>query len=99
MTTLYTYLSDPTTLLSWAKKLVDDLNKYSARGKGLLAGMRTEWHSATPPDGWLLCDGSSHTLVSQPVLFATIGYTYGGSGANFNVPPATSGVAHTIIKA
>jgi microcystin-dependent protein len=43
---------------------------------------------STAPTGYLLCDGTSYTTASQPILFAAIGYTYGGSGANFNVPDA-----------
>lgn len=39
-----------------------------------------------PFQGWLLCDGSSYTTAAQPVLFAVIGYSYGGAAANFNVP-------------
>lgn len=38
------------------------------------------------PTGYLLCDGASYTTAAQAALFAVIGYTYGGSGANFNVP-------------
>lgn len=36
--------------------------------------------------GWLLCDGASYATATYPDLFAAIGYAYGGSGANFNVP-------------
>jgi microcystin-dependent protein len=38
------------------------------------------------PGGFLLCDGSSLPVVDYPVLFASIGYTWGGAGANFNIP-------------
>lgn len=38
------------------------------------------------PQGWLLCDGSSKLTASYPDLFGVIGYTFGGSGGNFNVP-------------
>ena len=38
------------------------------------------------PIGWLLCDGSSYPTASYGDLFGVIGYAYGGSGANFNVP-------------
>ena len=41
--------------------------------------------SATPL-GWLLCDGSQYGTTQYASLFAAIGYTYGGSGSNFNVP-------------
>lgn len=38
------------------------------------------------PTGWLLCDGSSYSTSAYPELYDAIGYAYGGSGANFNVP-------------
>ena len=38
------------------------------------------------PSGWLLCDGSSYPTSTYPALFAAIGYIWGGSGPNFNVP-------------
>lgn len=40
----------------------------------------------TPPEGWLICDGASYAAADYPDLFAAIGYVWGGSGANFNVP-------------
>lgn len=39
-----------------------------------------------PPAGHLLCDGRSVLVKDYPYLHAVIGYTYGGSGASFNVP-------------
>lgn len=45
---------------------------------------------ASAPTGWLLCDGSSYTTAAQPGLFAVVGYTFGGAGANFNVPNLTN---------
>lgn len=44
------------------------------------------WHTATPPDGWLILDGASLATADFPNLFALWGYTFGGSGANFNLP-------------
>lgn len=38
------------------------------------------------PTGYLACDGSSYLTATYPTLFAAIGYTWGGSGANFLVP-------------
>jgi microcystin-dependent protein len=38
------------------------------------------------PTGWLMCDGTSYSTSSYSALFGVIGYRYGGSGANFNVP-------------
>lgn len=41
---------------------------------------------STPPAGKLLCNGASYAVADYPYLFAVIGYTFGGSGAFFNVP-------------
>ena len=38
------------------------------------------------PADWLLCDGTSYPTTTYPDLFAAIGYAFGGSLANFNVP-------------
>ncbi len=35
---------------------------------------------------WLLCDGKSYKTEDHPSLFAKIGYTWGGSDDDFNVP-------------
>jgi microcystin-dependent protein len=44
--------------------------------------------AATPPTGWLLCDGSEVSQTTFANLFAVIGTTYDNSpaGGNFNVP-------------
>ncbi|NBP58985.1 hypothetical protein EBU71_21050 [bacterium] len=66
--------------------------KYNWDGQYLtgLAGVNTgivvPWGSASIPSGFLLCDGTSYATASYAALFAVIGYTYGGAGANFNVP-------------
>ena len=36
--------------------------------------------------GWLSCDGQSVNVADYAALFAAIAYTYGGSGATFNIP-------------
>ncbi len=60
---------------------------------------------SSAPTDYLLCDGSSYTTASRLALFNIIGYAYGGSGANFNVPDmrqrfplgkATSGTGATL---
>ena len=38
------------------------------------------------PPYTLLCDGSSVSTTTYADLFSVIGYNYGGSGANFNIP-------------
>jgi Phage Tail Collar Domain len=42
--------------------------------------------ASTAPTGYLVCDGSSLSTTAYPKLFGVIGYTYGGSGNNFNLP-------------
>ena len=60
---------------------------------------------SSAPTDYLLCDGTSYTTASRLALFNIIGYAYGGSGANFNVPDmrqrfplgkATSGVGAAL---
>ncbi len=41
---------------------------------------------STAPSGWILSYGQSISKTTYPDLFLAIGYTYGGSGDNFNVP-------------
>jgi microcystin-dependent protein len=50
------------------------------------SGAITAYGGASAPTGWLLCNGASQPTASYPALHAVIGYTYGGSGANFNLP-------------
>ena len=38
------------------------------------------------PSGWLFCNGAEYAVSAQNDLYNAIGYQYGGSGANFNVP-------------
>jgi microcystin-dependent protein len=54
--------------------------------QGVNTGIVVPWGSASIPSGFLLCDGQSVSTTTYAALFAVIGYTYGGSGANFNVP-------------
>jgi microcystin-dependent protein len=37
-------------------------------------------------NGWIRIDGRSLAVASYPELFGFVGYTYGGAGANFNIP-------------
>lgn len=51
------------------------------------------WHNAiTAPVGWLATNGASVSRITYPSLFAVIGYTYGGSGANFTLPTVTDSI-------
>ena len=50
------------------------------------SGTVVDFAGSSPPAGWILCDGTSYPTSSYPALFAAIGYAWGGSGPNFNVP-------------
>lgn len=49
-------------------------------------GSVSMYGGAAAPANWLLCNGASVSTVTYAALFAVLGYTYGGSGANFNLP-------------
>lgn len=49
-------------------------------------GEITMFAGSSAPTGWLICDGSAKDTTTYADLFAVIGYTYGGSGATFNLP-------------
>jgi microcystin-dependent protein len=55
-------------------------------GDTVPAGAVFQFAGAAAPAGYLLCDGASYLVANYPQLHAVIGFTYGGSGANFNVP-------------
>jgi phage-related tail fiber protein len=45
------------------------------------------WFAAsTAPTGYLKANGASLSTTTYAALFAVIGYTFGGSGGNFNLP-------------
>jgi len=54
--------------------------------KNCATGVLEDYSGGPLKYGRLLCDGSSYATALYPQLFALIGYTYGGSGADFNVP-------------
>lgn len=52
--------------------------------------------------GWLKCDGRALDTTQYNLLFQVIGYTFGGSGATFNLPDAQGrviGNVGTIVDA
>lgn len=53
---------------------------------GVPAGVLMPFAGSSAPTGYLLCDGSAQSTSTYANLFAAIGYTYGGSGASFNLP-------------
>jgi microcystin-dependent protein len=50
------------------------------------AGVISQFAGASAPEGYLLCTGQSVSTTTYSDLFAAIGYAYGGSGSNFNIP-------------
>lgn len=61
-----------------------------ATGAAFVSGMVMPYAGTSAPTGWLLAFGQSLSKTANnneyAALFAAIGYTYGGSGDNFNVP-------------
>jgi microcystin-dependent protein len=53
---------------------------------GTPAGVISQFAGSSAPAGYLLCQGQSVSTTTFAGLFAAIGYSYGGSGASFNVP-------------
>ena len=59
---------------------------------GLKIGSYLLWSSqSVTPAGFLVCDGRSLKKSEYAELFTVIGYTYGGSGDNFNLPNFADG--------
>lgn len=76
---------------TWGDKLNADLDQIDAtvfanQQAGVQVGFISMFAGATPPNNWMICNGASLATASYATLFSAIGYTYGGSGANFNLP-------------
>jgi len=75
------------TLVRTTPKAVGDNDP---RLVSFLTGMIQMYGNATPPSGWLLCDGAGYTFAAQAALFSVLGINYGlGAGV-------TGGVGNTI---
>lgn len=46
--------------------------------------------------GWLKCDGRSLSVADYNLLFQVVGYAFGGSGNNFNLPDSQGRVPGAI---
>lgn len=59
---------------------------------GLKIGSYLLWSSqSVTPAGFVVCDGRSLKKSEYAELFTVIGYTYGGSGDDFNIPNFSDG--------
>ena len=75
-----------TTIASLSSN-IDTINNTISNGAVTPAGTIIMWGgAASTPTGYLFCDGGSYNKNTYQSLFNAIGYTYGGSGDNFNVP-------------
>lgn len=79
---------------TWGGFLNDDLDAIDAlvfanQQAAAPVGGGALWFTATPPANWLICDGSSLDTTAYATLFAVVGYAFGGSGPNFNLPNFT----------
>jgi len=63
-----------------------DAQVFANQQAGAPVGAGALWFTATPPANWLICNGAALDTTTYAALFAVFGYTYGGSGANFNLP-------------
>ena len=75
-------------------------------GAGMPAGAIAAYAGSKAPEGWLLCDGSTVSRKSYPLLFAAIGTAYGsGDGSTtFGLPdlrgrvPMGSSSSHALAS-
>ena len=49
-------------------------------------GTISAFGGTSAPEGYLLCNGASHSTSEYADLYSVIGVRYGGSGGSFNVP-------------
>lgn len=73
---------------SGALPAVSGANLTNLPSMGIPVGAIMPYSGATPPSGWLACDGAPIVRATYSALFAVIGTTYGsGDGVNtFNLP-------------
>lgn len=77
-----TDISNINTAITDLQNQIDTLNNSIVRITGSIF---ISVSSITPPYS-LYCDGSSYLVEDYQNLFNVIGYAYGGSGNNFNIP-------------
>jgi microcystin-dependent protein len=79
-------LADDDTTIANTKFVKDAIAAAIANLSPFPPGSMMPYGGATAPAGWYLCDGSAKTTAGDVALFTAIGYKFGGSGANFNIP-------------
>ena len=88
-----TFLKLTSKIDAYTKRESDD--KFALKSDitdGVKIGSYLLWSSeSVTPAGFLVCDGRSLKKSEYAELFAVIGYTYGGSGENFNIPTFNDG--------
>jgi microcystin-dependent protein len=62
------------------------LTNITASQVAVPTGGGLEWYGTNLPAGFLWQDGAGYHTSAYPALFNVIGYKFGGSGTNFNVP-------------
>jgi hypothetical protein len=65
---------------------------YQPSQQGAPVGTVAMWGGdyANFPSNWLLCYGQEVSTTQYSALFAKVGYTWGGSGGSFALPPAST---------
>ena len=81
-----TGLADPVNAQDASTKAYIDSQLIAATTQLVPPSAIMDFAVATAPAGWLACDGQSLSTTTYAALFQAIGYSWGGSGANFNVP-------------
>ena len=82
-----TGLADPVNAQDASTKAYIDSQLIAAITQLVPPSAIMDFAVATAPAGWLPCDGQSLPVATYAALFCpAIQYSYGGSGANFNVP-------------
>lgn len=81
------YIDNLLNLINDLEDKINDLNNNRSSFDSLTpSGVMLPFAGSTEPSGWLFCHGQSLDTSTYPDLFASIGYTWGGSGSNFNLP-------------
>ena len=79
---------DATTWGSVLNQTTDAIDSvvYANQQAGVQIGAVIMFAGGTAPTNWFLCQGQSLDTTTYAGLFGVIGYAYGGSAGNFNLP-------------